>query len=531
MAEFSVVSFVIEKFPELWLRTGEHILLAGGSTLMAVAIGLPLGILASRYVWLKGPLLSFVGILQTIPSLALLVMLLALFGKIGVLPAFVALTLYALLPIARNTVTGIEGVQPSLVEAAQGVGMTSWQRLRYVELPLASDVIMAGVRTAAVIGVGIATLSAFIGAGGLGQFINRGLTLVDTKLVLLGAIPAALLAILVDSALQAFNWSLRERRIHSAAQTSGRRIAQTAALVAPIFILGFGVFATFSNQLMFQTAGAEQKTIVIGSKSFSEQFILSEIMAQLIEAKTDITVQRQFNLGGTAVAHGALVAGELDMYPEYTGTALLAVVKQPQTSDADKAYNTVKELYFERYNLVWLQPFGFNNTFAMTVRKTDAQKYGWERLSDLAKSSVPIRGGFGPEFSEREDGLPGLQKAYGLQFSEIRELNLNLLYDALAREEVDVINANSTDGRIVAFDFKVLADDRSYFPPYFAAPVVRKETLTRYPELQEVLSTLAGRIDSTTMSTMNYEVDGKKRNPKDVAKEFLIQSGLLEPNS
>mgnify|MGYP001814639031 CR=1 FL=1 len=208
----SWLAFVSERWPELWLRTGEHLMLTGVSTGLAILVGIPLGIGAARIGWLRGPLTGGVGILQTIPSLAMLAILLALLQKIGAVPAIIALTLYALLPIVRNTLTGLEEVSPEVVEAARGIGMTPRQRLWLVEIPLATPVIVAGIRTAAVVGVGIATLSAFIGAGGLGQFINRGLALSNTSLILLGAISAAVLALLVDGSIAAFQWGLRRRR-------------------------------------------------------------------------------------------------------------------------------------------------------------------------------------------------------------------------------------------------------------------------------------------------------------------------------
>ena len=212
MGTGSMILYVADRLPELWLRTGEHLILTGCSTSLAILIGIPVGILIFRNAWLRNPVMGAIGILQTIPSLAMLVFLLALLNKIGAAPALIALTLYALLPIVRNTLTGLEGVSPQLMEAARGIGMTEYQQLRMVRIPLATPVMIAGIRTAAVIGVGIATLSAFIGAGGLGQFINRGLALSDTKLILLGAVPAALLALIVDASLGAFEWALRPER-------------------------------------------------------------------------------------------------------------------------------------------------------------------------------------------------------------------------------------------------------------------------------------------------------------------------------
>jgi osmoprotectant transport system permease protein len=518
----------MEALPELWLRTGEHIMLTGVSVIMAVMIGVPLGIVAAHRKSLQSPLLSAVGILQTIPSLAMLALLLALTGKIGALPAVIALTLYALLPIVRNTTIGISGLPKSYYEVAQSVGMRPLQRLYYAELPLASDVILGGIRTAAVIGVGIATLSAFIGAGGLGQFINRGLALRDTDLILLGAIPSAIVALFVDASLQSLGWGLRRRHNpRSSFMKSNLNIFRGLAISAPVLILVVGMAAYWTGTTASSSGQLRAQTIRIASKQFVEQFLLGEIVAQLIEAKTDLAVDRRFNLGGTMIAHGALVEGEIDLYVEYTGTALTAILKQPVINDPDRVYEIVKEMYRERYDAVWLSPLGFNNTFAISVRKADATTNNWTKISNLENAPSPLRAGFGPEFIERPDGLPGLLKTYNLNFSEVRDLELSIAYQALARGEVDVISANSTDGQLIAFDLATLEDDRQYFPPYYAAPVVRRETLERHPKLRDVIELLAGRIDEATIRALNFEIDGEGRTPEDVARDYLASTGLV----
>jgi osmoprotectant transport system permease protein len=252
MGSEPLITYVSNRLPELWLRTGEHLILTGCSTLVAIFIGVPLGILVFRTAWLRGPALGAVGILQTIPSLAMLVFLLALIQKIGALPAIIALTLYALLPIVRNTLTGLDGVSLEVMEAARGMGMTEYQQLRMVRIPLATPVIVAGIRTAAVVGVGIATLSAFIGAGGLGQFINRGLALSNTKLILLGAIPAALLALIVDFSIGAFGWGLRPERKRDK-KGSIKGLMRPMALTMPILLILVGVFSyLFKSGTAFQ---------------------------------------------------------------------------------------------------------------------------------------------------------------------------------------------------------------------------------------------------------------------------------------
>ena len=513
----SWATFVVERFPELWLRTMQHLALTGASTGMAIAIGIPLGAAGARVAWIRGPILGAVGILQTIPSLAMLTLLLALLHRIGAIPAVIALTLYALLPIVRNTITGLVGVSPELIEAADGLGMTRRQQMWLVRFPLALPVIVAGVRTAAVTGVGIATLSAFVGAGGLGQFINRGLALADTRLILLGAIPAALLALLVD-----FSIGLAGRALDPRWRATGawwrKSPGRAAAAAMPCLLFGLGAFGYVRLQ----------PDITVGSKNFTEQIILGHMMASIIENRTDWRVDRRFCLGGTMICHGALVSGDIDLYAEYTGTGLTTVLGRSPSADPEQIFLTVRQEYRQRYKAQWLRPFGMNNTYALTVRREDAERYGWEKVSDLRPRAGRLRAGLTAEFAERPDGYPGFREVYGFQFGETIDIDAALMYDAVAKGEVDVIAAFATDGRIPAMDLKPLIDDLALFPPYYAAPVARIETLDRYPAVRTALEALAGTLDDQTMQQLNHQVDYHHRNPREVAEQFLAVNGLME---
>jgi osmoprotectant transport system permease protein len=399
------MSFLVEHRAELWLRLAEHIGLTALSVALAVLAGLPLGILARRRPRMEGWVLGTAGILQTVPSLAMLSFLMVILAalpslpllghvrSIGMPPALIALTVYALLPIIRNTVAGLRGVDESALEAADGLGMTSRQRLRLVELPLALPVILAGVRTAAVIGVGVTTLSAFIGAGGLGEFINRGLYLSQNRLILLGAVPAAWLALALDQALA---WA--QAAIETGPDAAPKRRASRRSFLMIVL---------------------------------------------------------------PAVVAGAVLA----LAPSSAADAVLA--------------------------------------------------------------PVHLRAAFTGEFIERPDGLSGLQKAYGLRFPEVRDMEAALMYRALSQGAVDVISAYSTDGRLDAYHVRLLVDDRSYFPPYEAAAVVREDALTRWPGAQATLERLSGQLDDATMRRLNLEVDERKRSPESVAREFLTQHRLL----
>jgi osmoprotectant transport system permease protein len=522
-------TFIVERLPELWMRTGEHIMLTGISTGIAIAVGVPLGILAERVRWLRGPLLGAIGILQTVPSLAMLAILLAVIQRIGAVPAIIALVLYALLPIARNTLAGLQGVPEEVLEAARGIGMTERQKLWMVQMPLALPVIVAGVRTAAVVGVGIATLSAFIGAGGLGQFINRGLALSNTPLIMLGAVPAALLALVVDFSIVSTEWGLRPAR--QGDRGTFRQKLKPLALALPLLIVTAGFVAYLASSGVAVSGGTPESSgiVRVGSKNFTEQLILGELLAQLIEDHTDLTVDRRFNMGGTMICHGALTSGEIDLYAEYTGTGLTAVLKQDVIADPDEALEAVRRGYRAQFGAHWLAPFGFNNTYAITVRKAAADRHGWKKLSDLVAPSGGLRAGFTSEFAERPDGYPGLRDAYRLSFAEVRDLDPAIMYQAIANDEVDVICAFATDGRIAAYDLQPLEDDLGFFPPYYAAPVVLQKTLETYPELREILQKLAGALDDATMQQLNYEVDENQLAPAEVVRSFIAsRDGLRD---
>lgn len=262
--------------------------------------------------------------------------------------------------------------------------------------------------------------------------------------------------------------------------------------------------------------------IVIGSKNFTEQVILGELLAQHIERQTGIKVERRLNLGGTFICHSAITSGEIDAYVEYTGTALVAILKRQPIADAEETYRQVKQAYAAQFGLEWTEPLGFNNTFAIIVRGADARRLNLKTISQAARYTPNWRAGFGYEFMERADGFAGLSKTYGLRFAEPpRVMDLTLSYRALAEGRVDLIAGNSTDGLISRLDLVVLEDDRRYFPPYHAAPVVRRETLERYPALRRALSQLAGAISEEEMRHMNYAVDGEHRDLKQVVGEFL----------
>jgi osmoprotectant transport system substrate-binding protein len=266
---------------------------------------------------------------------------------------------------------------------------------------------------------------------------------------------------------------------------------------------------------------------VIGAKNFTEQVVLGELLAQEIEAKSSLKVERRFYLAGSYICQQALVSGRIDAYVEYTGTALTAVLKQPVDRNPDSVLNTIRRLYASRYHIAVADPLGFENTFAMVIRGDDARQLHLTTLSDAAKYTPHWRLGVGYEFEQRPDGLPGLSAAYALKFAAApRTMDLGLLYRALQAHQVDIIAANSTDGPIQALGLVALQDDKHYFPPYQAVPLVREEALQRWPQIRVALTALAGKITAEDMRAMNEAIDGQHRDPVDVVKDFRLKHGL-----
>ncbi len=507
----------------LFEATAAHLDLVGEAILIAVALGVPLGIFASRSRWVERTVVGLANVLQTIPGLALLGVLLILFrGQIGKPPALAALVVYSLLPIIKNTILGLKGVDRGVAEAAVGMGMTPWQRLTWVELPLAVPVLLGGVRVAAVASVGMATIAAAIGAKGLGSYIYAGIQVSDPRLILLGSVPAALLALACDAALGSFEQRIdpvRRRKTPSRV----RDLAASLATIALVALAGFGAWQSVGF------GSNRATTIVIGSKDSAEPKLLAHMLADLVEAHTPLKVDRRFDLGGSLVCFNALSRGGLDAYVEYTGTALTTILKEPPAYDPEQVRASVASGMMKQ-GIEVLAPLGFENTFALLMRREQAERLGIAKISDLKRHLTSLRIGFGPEFGRRPDGFPGLAKSYGLDFARSPvEMDRNLLYQAVRGESIDVAAGDSTDGRVATMDLTMLVDDRRFFPPYEAVPLVRAETLGLHPKLREALNRLANRIDAPTMRRLNHQVDGEKRDPAGVAREYLDQWGLLKP--
>src|SRR5216683_1257275 len=469
--------FLQQNWFELLTLIRQHIALVAISIAVAVVIGVPTGILVTRRQSLRGPVLGLANVMQTIPSLALFGFLIPLpfVGGIGARTALVALVLYALLPIIRNTVTGILGVEPS---------------------------------------VRVATIAAAVGAGGLGVYIFRGLRQYDNNLLLAGALPAALLALAAD-----FSLGLVEQQFTFDTKRSRITLVQKLILVVLALFVILAGYGFWRGARMQTEKRLDQGHVALGSKDFTESILLGEIVAQLLEAR-GVSVERQFELGGN-LPHEALVSGRLDLYPEYTGTSYAAILHHPPISDPRAVYEQVKREYAERFKIGVSPPLGFENTFAILVRGADARQLKIKSISDAVPYARRWRAGFGQDFMSRADGYPGFSRAYGLQFAgQPREMDLSLTYIALASGQVDLIAGNSTEGRIAKLDLFQLEDDRHYFPPYEAVYLARQDSLAHVPALRDALAKLANSISTEEMRRLNYEVDGNKRDPKDVIREW-----------
>ncbi len=519
----SFLDYLTSNYSQIISLLIDHLKLTAVSVGLAILIGVPLGIFISYAAKASKPVLSVANVIQAIPSMALLGFMIPLLG-IGVVPAVVAVVLYSLLPIIKNTYTGIENINPQTLEAAKGIGLTPFQVLAKVQIPLALPVIMAGVRIASVTAVGLMTMAAFIGADGLGYLVFSGIRTVNNNQILAGAIPACLLALMVD-----FVIGLVEKLVTPISLQKGdnavkikRRKAQKVILgLASLLVAAVFLFTSVGN------VSKNARTISVGSKDFTEQEILGNMVADLIEDRTDISVNRKLVLGGTQVCNSAIQTGDIDLYVDYSGTAYGDILKNPPISDMDEVYETVKKEYKEQFDLEVLKQMSFNNTYTLAVSQKMAEEYNLNKISDLAPLAGTITSGTTFEFLNREDGLPGLQRAYGFQIEKTLALDAAPRYTALEKGEVDVIDAFLTDGLLKKFNLKTLEDDKNFFPPYYAIPIIRADALEKFPEVSGVLEELAPVLTNDIMAELNYKVDELQQSPADVARDFLKEKGLI----
>jgi len=447
-----LIRLLTEDFNFFLNLTVEHILISLLAISIASVLGIILGIIISEYRRFSGLILGTVNILYTIPSIALLGFFITITG-VGNTTALIALIIYALLPIIRSTYTGIININPLIIEASEGMGSTKLQQLFKIKLPLALPVLMSGIRNMVTMTIALAGIASFVGAGGLGVAIYRGITTNNSAMTFLGSLLIALLALIFD-----FILGIIEKRLTNHKRTKYKM--NFKLIILGLFIIIFGAYFSLNSK--------KDKTINIATKPMTEGYILGQMLTELIEQDTDLKVNMTTGVGGgTSNIHPAIVKGEFDLYPEYTGTSWEAVLKKEASYDESK-FDELQKEYKEKYNLEYVNLYGFNNTYGLAVNKDIAEKYNL--------------------------------KTYSF----------------------------TTDGQLAISDVVVLEDDKKMYPSYRAGTVVRSEILSKYPELKAVLEKLNNILDDKTMADLNYQVESEGKKPEDVAREYLQEKGLLE---
>ena len=507
-----LMKLLTEDFKFFTNLTIEHILISLLAISIASVLGIILGIIISEYRRFSGLILGTVNILYTIPSIALLGFFITITG-VGNTTALIALIIYALLPIIRSTYTGIITINPLIIEASEGMGSTKLQQLFKVKIPLALPVLMSGIRNMVTMTIALAGIASFVGAGGLGVAIYRGITTNNSAMTFLGSLLIAILALIFD-----FILGLIEKRL-----TNHKRVkykVNPKLIILGLFIVIFGAYFSLNSK--------KDKTINIATKPMTEGYILGQMLTELIEQDTDLKVNVTNGVGGgTSNIHPAIVKGEFDLYPEYTGTSWEAVLKKEASYDESK-FDELQKEYKEKYNLEYVNLYGFNNTYGLAVDKDIAEKYNLKTYSDLAKVSNNLIFGAEYDFFEREDGYKELQKVYDMNFKKKIDMDIGLKYQAMQDKKIDVMVIFTTDGQLAISDVVVLEDDKKMYPSYRAGTVVRSEILSEYPELKPVLEKLNNILDDKTMADLNYQVESEGKKPEDVAREYLQEKGLLE---
>ena len=490
----------------------EHLEISIFAIIIAILCGGLIGVLISEFQKSARPTLSTINFLYTIPSISMLGFLIP-FSGVGNITAIIALTVYALLPMVRNTYTGLTQVDDAIVEAAKGLGSTRMQILMKIKLPLALPVIMFGIRSMVTMTIALAGIASFIGAGGLGVAIYRGITTNNAAMTILGSLCIAILALVLD-----FLLGIIEKRIQ-------RHHKKDKKKYKILYIISILVCCGISISMILQTK--TEKILRIATKPMTEQYILGEMLDLLIEKETDLQIELTQGVGGgTSNIQPAMENGEFDLYPEYTGTAWNTVLKEEGINNED-LFTSLQQRYEDELSMEWVGMYGFNNTYGIVVRKEIADQYNLETYSDLQSVANQLTFGAEYDFFEREDGYDALCETYDLQFKDTMDMDIGLKYQAIQQGKIDVMIIFTTDGQLASSDVKVLKDDKQFFPSYLCGNVIRSEVLEEYPELNSIFEKVTGIITDQDMAEMNYAVETEGKEPRDVAKEFLQSHHLL----
>jgi osmoprotectant transport system permease protein len=490
---------VVEQLALLPEYLGNHMVLTLSALALGIAISLPVALLATRLRWLEWPVLTFAGVMQTVPALALMALMVPLLGRIGFTPALAGLVLYSMLPVLRNTVTGVKGVDPSYVEAARGIGMTDRQLLWRIQLPLAAPVIVAGIRIASVWVVGIATLSTPVGSPSLGNYIFSGLQTQNFAAVLVGVVAAAALAIVLDLLIRLVEIAIsRRNRALAAGAAFGLALLALPALIPVLATAGGGRMET---------------PVIIGAKTFTEQYILAELLKKRAR-KAGYSVADLQSLGSTVV-FDALQASRIDCYVDYSGTIWANHMRRQDQPGRESVLTIMSEWLYEKHGIVSMGSLGFENAYALAMRKDRAEALGVAAVSDLAPTSPRLSIGGDYEFFIRPE-WHALRDSYGLNFAARRSFDSTLMYAAVDQRVVDVISAFTTDGRIAAFDLVLLRDDHQVLPPYDAVLLLSPKA-ARNSKLKRAFEPLLGAISDEQMRQANLMVDLDKTSVRQAA--------------
>ncbi len=510
--------------------TLQHLRIGMLAVICGIILGVPLGLFIARFKGVKKPIMGISSVIQAIPSLAFMGLLIPMIG-IGDKTAIVIIAMYALLPIIRNTYTGLTNIDENIMEAARGIGMTNRQVLFKVQLPLALPVIMAGIRVAAVNSIGTATIAAFIGGGGLGKQIYAGIQIINVNMILSGAIPACLLALLID-----FLFGLIEKSVVPISlQISGTAISKdriarlkhhrkrvlTVACLAITFLVGSVVYDSIDWD--------SSPSITIGTTEYIEERIVAELYAQVIEDRTGIRVEQNNAMGDGLVVWQALQSNEINAVPAYTGTYYATRLELPiyPGLTAEDTYNGVSDGLAE-YGITAAGQLGPNNQYVFAVKPEIAERYNLEKVSDLIPYASRWVVGCSQSFYAREqDGLFPVCEEYGMSFKEALTFGAAPMYLALENGDVDVIVTFRTDGLLQKYDLVLLEDDKGFFPPYVLFFMLNDAVLADYPEVYDACMELQFAVTDEEMQDMNYRGAQDGDLPYDIAHDFLLEKGLL----
>ncbi|CQR25734.1 proline/glycine betaine ABC transport system,periplasmic component [Streptococcus varani] len=514
----AIGSYLAENGESYWGYVGQHLLLSSQALFLAILIGLPLGYLSYKNQTIKQIAVLLTQGLRVIPSLGVLFILIPLIG-VGHFPALIALLILALPPILLHTIVGFSEVSASLIETGLGMGMTKRQLLGKVTFPLALPHVLNGIKLALIEIIASATLATYIGAGGLGTLIFTGLGLYRYDLLLLGGGSVAALSfismLIFDGLIK--HLSSQGRPSREKEKMKKRKLILGGALAIILMgLVGF-IWTGLNSRSRFKTADT---AIRVGSKDFTENLIVAEIYALALE-NNGYHVERKSNISSSLV-HNAILNKEIDLYPEYTGTGLLSILKEKMETDPNKVYEIVKSGYEREFNLTWLDYAAANDSQGLVIRTQLAEKLGIETISDLQKHANQVRFASQGEFDQREDGLPGLEKVYGtFDWKSTKVYDNSLKYSLLENDEADVTPAYTTEGQLVnRQQFTLLEDDKAFWPPYNLAPVVRNEILEENPEMAALLNQVSKNLNTQTVTQLNAKVDVEGEDYRAVAEEY-----------